>query len=176
MGGLVRQRSSLERPVLHIICTRSPSSTPPTPSSHLCSGNRPCALLSAVFLCVVGVLCFAGVSLAFRYATLLLISHFIIFAVPWRARCCVRHGGCTLAFHFAGDAHFRCRLCARHCIARHCDACIGAEGCSSSADVVVCTDACVALRCAGLRCAAQPSRPASEVSCRRRRASAAHPG
>lgn len=171
LGGLVRQRSSLERPVLHIICTRSPSSTPPTPSSHLCSGNRPCALLSAVFLCVVGVLCFAGVSLAFRYATLLLISHFIIFAVPWRARCCVRHGGCTLAFHFAGDAHFRCRLCARHCIARHCDACIGAEGCSSSADVVVCTDACVALRCA-----AQPSRPASEVSCRRRRASAVHPG
>ena len=119
LGGLVRQRSSLERPVLHIICTRSPSSTPPTPSPHLCSGNRPCALLSAVFLCVVGVLCFAGVSLAFRYAAPHLTLHNFSQCLGGRAAACGMAGARS---HLAGDAHFRRRLCARHCIARHCDA------------------------------------------------------
>lgn len=78
---------ALERPVLHIVCARSPSSTPPIPSSHLCSGNR-LVLCSSVFLCVVGVLCFAGVSLAFRYAALPPLpsrTPLIFFALPWRA-------------------------------------------------------------------------------------------
>ena len=78
-----------------------------------------CALLSAVFLCVVGVLCFAGVSLAFRYAAPHLTLHNFSQCLGGRAAACGMAGARS---HLAGDAHFRRRLCARHCIARHCDA------------------------------------------------------
>lgn len=90
--------------------------------------------------------------------TLLLISHFIIFRsalagallrAAWRV-----HARIWRVTHIFGAD---CALAiASRGIAMHCDACIGAEGCSFSADVVVCTDArsrrSSALRCAALRC------------------------
>jgi hypothetical protein len=150
---------ALERPVLHIICC--PLTRPHLSSSHLCSGNRLvlCSCLPLRRRCSL-LRCGSFFGLQVSCPPLTHPSH--IFRAALAGGRCVRPGGCMLA----GDAHFRCRLCARNCEALRCMHLLAS--CAEPSDVVTCTDACSGGHCFSFTACALLS------PCRRRRASAAH--
>lgn len=107
---------------------------PTSLSSHLCPGNRLvlCSCLPLRRRCSL-LRCGSFFGLQVSCPRLTHPSH--IFRAALAGGRCVRPGGCMLA----GDAHFRCRLCARNCEALRCMHLLAS--CAEPSDVVTCTDA-----------------------------------
>lgn len=161
LGGLVRHcKELLKGPFF--TSSAALSLDPTSLSSHLCSGNR-LVLCSCLPLRRRCSLLRCGSFFGLQVSRPPLTHPSRIFRAALAGGRCVRPDGCMLA----GDAHFRCRLCARNYEALRCMHLLAS--CAEPSDVVTCTDARSGGHCFSFTACALLS------SCRRRRASAAHP-